>query len=83
MKKHSKKAAAGSKPSRTVGLDLGDKFCHYCILDGEEGEVMEEGRIKTEEGALRKHFENEERMWRIGCWLLAPQGPSSQPTHDG
>ena len=61
MKKHSKKAAAGSKPSRTVGLDLGDKFCHYCILDG-EGEVMEEGRVKTEEGALRKHFENEERM---------------------
>jgi hypothetical protein len=50
MKKHSKKAAAGSKPSRTVGLDLGDKFCHYCILDG-EGEVMEEGRVKTEEGA--------------------------------
>ena len=62
MKKHSKKAAAGSKPRRTVGLDLGDKFCHYCILDGEEGEVMGEGRIKTEEGALRKHFENEERM---------------------
>jgi transposase len=23
---------------------------------------MEEGRVKTEEGALRKHFENEERM---------------------
>ena len=43
MKKHSKKAAAGSKPSRPVGLDLGDKFCHCCILDGEEGEVMEEG----------------------------------------
>lgn len=61
MKKDSKNAAAMTKPSRTVGLDLGDKFCHYCILDG-DGEVMEEGRIKTEEGALRKHFENEQRM---------------------
>lgn len=61
MKKHSKKVTAARRPSRTVGLDLGDKFCHYCILD-EEGEVMEEGRVKTEEGAMRKHFDNEERM---------------------
>jgi transposase len=61
MKKHSKKATVVTQPNRTVGLDLGDRFCHYCVLD-EEGEVMEEGRTKTEEGALRKHFENEERM---------------------
>lgn len=61
MKKHSKKAARGSKPRRMAGLDLGDKFCHYSILEG-EGEVMEEGRVKTEEGVMRKHFENEEPM---------------------
>src|SRR5215471_21347222 len=61
MKKNSKKARIVTEPRRTVGLDLGDRFCHYCILD-EEGEVMEEGRTKTEESALRKHFANEERM---------------------
>jgi len=61
MKKNNKIARPVVKPRRTVGLDLGDRFCQYCILD-EEGEVMEEGRTKTKESALRKHFENEERM---------------------
>ena len=61
MKKHSKNVTVMTKPNRTVGLDLGDRFCHYCILD-QAGEVMEEGRMKTEESALRKHFANEERM---------------------
>lgn len=31
--------------SRTVGLDLGDKFSHYCVL-AESGDLVEEGRIK-------------------------------------
>ncbi len=32
------------KPSMTVGIDLGDKYSHLCLLDSESGEVIEEGR---------------------------------------
>ena len=55
MKKVSKerqqmKGQAGKK----VGLDLGDRFSHYCLLN-EEGEVIEEGRMQSTETAFR-HF---------------------------
>jgi hypothetical protein len=33
---------AHDKPAMTVGLDLGDRYSHYCLLNG-EGEVIEEG----------------------------------------
>jgi transposase len=50
-----------SKPERTVGLDLGDRTCYYCLLDS-EAELVEEGRIQTSEASLRKQFDNEARM---------------------
>jgi hypothetical protein len=31
-----------SKPSMTVGIDLGDKYSYLCLLDTESGEVIEE-----------------------------------------
>jgi transposase len=41
----------------TVGLDLGDQWSHYCILD-DDGEVTEEGRrFRTTEGGVAKRFE--------------------------
>jgi transposase len=49
------------KPAITVGLDLGDRYSHYCLLNG-EGEVVEEGRIQSTETALRRHFEGEPRQ---------------------
>ena len=39
----------------TVGIDLGDQWSRYCVLE-EEGEVIEEGRFKTTPEALKKHF---------------------------
>lgn len=39
-----------------VGLDLGDKFSYLCVLDG-EGEVVEEGRLKTTRSGVRRWFE--------------------------
>jgi len=42
--------------SNTVGIDLGDKFSHYCLL-GKDGELIEEGRFKTTRGGLAAHFE--------------------------
>jgi len=49
------------KPERTVGLDLGDRFSHYCILNA-HGEVIEEGRIATTEKGLRQQFANVPRQ---------------------
>ena len=46
------------KPGMTVGLDLGDRYSHYCVLNA-ECEVVEEGRIQSTEAAFRRHFEGE------------------------
>jgi transposase len=65
MKKGSKVAqqmeTTKDKPAITVGLDLGDRYSHYCLLN-EEGEVVEQGRIQSTEIAFRRHFENESRQ---------------------
>jgi len=52
--KQSKNAPA--MPKRwTVGIDLGDQWSRYCVLD-EEGEVMEEGRFKTTTRGRKETF---------------------------
>jgi len=64
MKKVSKqmrKMEAVDKPEMTLGLDLGDRFSHYCLLNG-DGEIVEEGRMQSTEAALRRHFEGEPPM---------------------
>jgi len=64
MKKSSRSERSAEwkpRPAITVGLDLGDRFSHYCILN-QDGEVMEEGRIPTHARALRQHFEAEARQ---------------------
>lgn len=50
-----------NKPEFTVGLDLGDRFSHYCVLNG-SSEWLEEGRIASTEAGLRRQFGNEARM---------------------
>ena len=39
----------GSKqrPRMTAGLDLGDRYSYLCLIDQQNGEVMEEGRLRT------------------------------------
>jgi hypothetical protein len=44
-----------------AGLDLGDRYSQFCILDP-DGEVVEEGRIATTKQALRRKFEGAEPM---------------------
>ena len=39
----------------TVGVDLGDRFSNYCILD-DRGEVVEEGRLRTTTPAFSQRF---------------------------
>lgn len=53
--------SAKDKPAITVGLDLGDRYSRYCLLNG-EGEVIEEGRIQSTDSAFRQHFEGESRQ---------------------
>lgn len=40
----------------TIGIDLGDRFSHYCLLD-QDGTVIEEGRVRMTRDELRVHFE--------------------------
>lgn len=44
-----------------VGLDVGDRQTHYCVLDL-DGEVAVEGAIATREASLRVQFEGKARM---------------------
>jgi len=39
----------------TIGIDLGDEYSEVCVLDL-EGEVSEEGRVKTSEAAFHRRF---------------------------
>jgi transposase len=51
----------GSKqrPPMTAGLDLGDRYSYLCLIDQEDGEVVEEGRLRTTPEALRRRFASE------------------------
>jgi len=51
----------GSKqrPKVTAGLDLGDRYSYLCLIDTQNGEVVEEGRLRTTPEALRRRFVSE------------------------
>jgi transposase len=40
----------------TIGIDLGDRKSHVCVLDA-DGEIVEESQIATKPNALRARFE--------------------------
>jgi len=46
---------------RFVGLDLGDRWSHVYVTD-EQGEVVEEGRVRTTPEAVRERFEGPRRQ---------------------
>ena len=46
----------------TVGIDLGDRYGHLCLLDAENGEVIEESRIATSREAFDRRFSGAEPM---------------------
>ena len=54
----------GSKqhPLMTAGLDLGDKYSHLCLIDSQSGEVIEEGRLRTNPEAFLRRFSSEQPM---------------------
>src|SRR5215213_7783158 len=46
----------------TVGLDLGDRYSHLCLIDQHSGEVIEEGRLRTSPEAFVRRVASEEPM---------------------
>jgi transposase len=76
MKKLSKqgpqKEMGKDRATITVGLDLGDRFSHYCVLNA-EADVIEEGRTQSTEVALRRHFPAEPRLrMALECGTHSP-----------
>ncbi len=49
------------KPQRTMGIDVGDRYSHLCLLD-DEGEIVERDRVRSTEAAFRRHFEDAPRL---------------------
>src|SRR5688572_16242002 len=47
------------QPQMTAGLDLGDKYSYLCLIDTQNGEVVEEGRLRTTPEDLRRRFASE------------------------
>lgn len=41
----------------TIGLDLGERKSHFCVLAG-DGAVLEEGTVVTNPSSFEKHFRN-------------------------
>ena len=54
-------AAVTPQYHAVVGLDVGDRQSHYCVLDLNGG-VVAEGAVKTTEASLRVLFEGKGRM---------------------
>jgi len=47
--------SSNAQQGLTVGVDLGDKYSHVCVLNA-HGEIVEEGRIATTREALERRF---------------------------
>ena len=44
-----------AQTTMTIGMDLGDQWSRFAVLDA-TGELVEEGRVRTTRGALRQRF---------------------------
>jgi transposase len=40
----------------TIGIDIGDRFSHCCVL-GPDGDVLTEGRVRSTPEAMARHFQ--------------------------
>ena len=46
----------------TVGIDLGDRHSHLCLLETASGEVLEESRVPTTPKGFEQRFSGRERL---------------------
>jgi transposase len=54
MRKHTS-ISTDVKAELTIGVDLGDRYSHFCVLDA-SGEVVEDGRVTTSPAGLSRRF---------------------------
>jgi transposase len=54
-------AKASGFSGEVVGLDLGDRTSDLCVL-GEDGAIVEEGRVQTTQAGMTRWFEGKKRM---------------------
>jgi transposase len=47
--------ATTSAPTRTIGIDLGDRDSAYCVL-GSDGSILEQGSVQMDRAAIEKLF---------------------------
>lgn len=55
MKKRSTRKVPGV--AQIAGLDVGDRWTYVYVVEGESGEVVDQGRVRTTLEALRRRFE--------------------------
>lgn len=55
------RASVPARYQAVVGLDVGDRQSHYCVLDL-DGSVMGEGTVATKDASMRVRFEGKGRM---------------------
>jgi transposase len=55
--KHGRQREIANQQRLTIGLDLGDRYSHYCILD-EQGEIMIQDRLVTSQAGLDVVFQH-------------------------
>lgn len=56
------KVNQGFKPSNhVVGMDIGDEYSRYCLIDG-NGEEIEKGRVRTSLAGMEKRFKGMEKV---------------------
>ena len=44
-----------------AGIDIGDRFCQIALLD-QDGRTLEESRVRTTPGAIRRYFAGRPQM---------------------
>ena len=49
------------QPAMTMGIDVGDRYSHLCLVD-DEGEIVERERVRSTEAAFRRHFAGAPRL---------------------
>lgn len=58
-------------PMLTIGLDVGDRYSHACVVDSSR-RVLEEFKVRTDQAGLAK------KLSRPGCQIILEVGPHSR-----
>jgi hypothetical protein len=49
-------------PNVSAGIDVGDKYSHLCLITQDNGDIIEETRLRTTKPALKRYFDQANTM---------------------